>query len=147
MGLVNRVVPEAELDAFVDAYVADIAANAPLTIRAARYAILQVLTDETKRDLDGVNARSTPASKARTTWKAETPSWKSASRSSRGTDAGRVTAVPGNLSRVAVRNCTRRSRCGETCRPLLGVPEADGFCVAATCVFYVAHDLPRTASD
>jgi enoyl-CoA hydratase len=57
MGLVNRVVPEAELDAYVDAYVADIAANAPLTIQAARYAILQALTDETNRDVAGVKRR------------------------------------------------------------------------------------------
>jgi enoyl-CoA hydratase/carnithine racemase len=57
MGLVNRVVPETDLDAYVDAYAADIGANAPLTIQAARYAILQVLTDETKRDVDGVKKR------------------------------------------------------------------------------------------
>lgn len=53
MGFVNRIVPEAELDAYVDKYAQDIADNAPLTIRAARYSIQQVLTDESRRDIAG----------------------------------------------------------------------------------------------
>jgi enoyl-CoA hydratase/carnithine racemase len=40
IGLVNRVVPRAELSAFTARYVGDIAANAPLTLRSAKRAIL-----------------------------------------------------------------------------------------------------------
>lgn len=45
MGLVNRVVPKAELDAFVRRTAEDIAGNAPLTIRSAKF-ILGELTRE-----------------------------------------------------------------------------------------------------
>lgn len=51
MGLVNRVVPAAELQAYVDEYCAMIAANAPLTVRAAKIAIREALKDESARDL------------------------------------------------------------------------------------------------
>ncbi len=43
IGLVNRVVPKPELQVFTERYVADIAANAPLTLRAAKRAILETL--------------------------------------------------------------------------------------------------------
>ena len=51
MGLVNRVVPEAELENYVDNYCAMIAGNAPLTVRAAKVAIREALKDERARDL------------------------------------------------------------------------------------------------
>lgn len=57
MGLVNRVVPEAELESYVEKYADDISENAPLTIQAARYSILQVVTPESERDLAGCAAR------------------------------------------------------------------------------------------
>ena len=41
VGLVNRVVPKADLLTFTERYVADIAANAPLTLRAAKRAIAE----------------------------------------------------------------------------------------------------------
>ncbi|HZD26577.1 MAG TPA: enoyl-CoA hydratase [Alphaproteobacteria bacterium] len=54
MGLVNRVVPVAELDATVRDYARMIAENAPLTIRAAKAAVREALKDESQRDIDGV---------------------------------------------------------------------------------------------
>jgi enoyl-CoA hydratase/carnithine racemase len=55
IGLVNQVVPRAELDAFTGRYVADIAANAPLTLRAAKRAIRETQRDPAGRDLAAVN--------------------------------------------------------------------------------------------
>jgi enoyl-CoA hydratase len=52
MGLVNRVVPAAKLESYVNDYCAMIAQNAPLTVRAAKVAIREALKDESKRDLD-----------------------------------------------------------------------------------------------
>jgi enoyl-CoA hydratase/carnithine racemase len=52
MGLVNRVVPDAELENFVNGYCEMIAANAPLTVRAAKISIGEALKDESARDLD-----------------------------------------------------------------------------------------------
>ena len=51
MGLVNQVVPDGELEGYVDNYCALIAANAPLTVRAAKVAIREGLKDESARDL------------------------------------------------------------------------------------------------
>jgi enoyl-CoA hydratase/carnithine racemase len=50
MGLVNRIVPEAELDAYVKTYAETIASNAPLTIKAAKFIVAEALEDESKRD-------------------------------------------------------------------------------------------------
>ncbi|MDA1091621.1 MAG: enoyl-CoA hydratase [Proteobacteria bacterium] len=52
MGLVNRVVPPEELAAYVDDYAATIAANAPLTVLAAKTVIGEILKDADARDLD-----------------------------------------------------------------------------------------------
>jgi enoyl-CoA hydratase len=52
MGLVNQVVPDGELESYVDNYCAMVAANAPLTVRAAKVAIREALKDERARDLD-----------------------------------------------------------------------------------------------
>ncbi|HEY2754287.1 MAG TPA: enoyl-CoA hydratase [Pseudolabrys sp.] len=51
MGLVNRVVPAAELETYVKNYAETISANAPLTVDAVKYIVGQVLTDESTRDL------------------------------------------------------------------------------------------------
>ena len=51
MGLVNRVVPEAELESYVKNYAETISNNAPLTIDSVKYIVSQVLADESKRDL------------------------------------------------------------------------------------------------
>ena len=52
MGLVNRVVPAAELEPYVLDYARRIAENAPLTIRAAKMTVDELLKDAEKRDLD-----------------------------------------------------------------------------------------------
>jgi enoyl-CoA hydratase len=51
MGLVNRVMPAAELESYVKNYAETIGGNAPLTVDAVKYIVGQVLTDESKRDL------------------------------------------------------------------------------------------------
>jgi enoyl-CoA hydratase/carnithine racemase len=60
MGLVNRVVPEAELDAYVKNYADTISVNAPLTIRAVKVVVGEAVKDESKRDM----ARCTEAVEA-----------------------------------------------------------------------------------
>jgi len=55
IGLVNQVVPKADLERYTADYVAAIAANAPLTLRAAKRAIAAVQTDAAERDLAAVN--------------------------------------------------------------------------------------------
>jgi enoyl-CoA hydratase/carnithine racemase len=54
MGLVNRVVPVAELESYVRKYAATIAGNAPLTVKAAKMAINATSKDPDKRDLRAV---------------------------------------------------------------------------------------------
>ena len=51
IGLVNQVVPKAELEEFAARYVGGIAANAPLTIRAAKRAIRETARGEAERDM------------------------------------------------------------------------------------------------
>jgi enoyl-CoA hydratase len=51
MGFLNRVVPQAELEAYVKSYGDTIAANAPLTLKAAKYIANEVVKDESKRNL------------------------------------------------------------------------------------------------
>jgi enoyl-CoA hydratase len=55
MGLVNRVVPVAELEASVQAITDMICANAPLTIKAVKVAIGEALKEESKRNVARVN--------------------------------------------------------------------------------------------
>ncbi len=50
IGLVNQVVPAAELEAFTRRYAGAIAANAPLTLRAAKRAIADTLRPPDRRD-------------------------------------------------------------------------------------------------
>ena len=51
MGLVNRVLPEVELESFVKGYADTIATNAPLTVKAAKFIANQAMQDENARDL------------------------------------------------------------------------------------------------
>jgi len=51
MGLVNQVVPKAELETFTRNYALTIAQNAPLTIRAAKISVEQLLRPPAQRDL------------------------------------------------------------------------------------------------
>ena len=57
MGLINRVVPKAELESSVQELAAQMGVNAPLTLRAAKFAIAQALRDPEARDLAGVRER------------------------------------------------------------------------------------------
>jgi enoyl-CoA hydratase/carnithine racemase len=56
MGLVNRVVPEAELEATVNAFAATLGANAPLTMKAAKLAIDAAMQDADKRRTADIDA-------------------------------------------------------------------------------------------
>ncbi len=51
MGLVNRVLPDAEVEAYVKNYAETIGGNAPLTVDAVKFIVGQTLKDESKRDL------------------------------------------------------------------------------------------------
>jgi enoyl-CoA hydratase/carnithine racemase len=51
MGLVNRSVPDGEIEAFTRDYAEAIAANAPLTIAAAKFIVGELSKDESERDL------------------------------------------------------------------------------------------------
>ena len=51
MGLVNRIVPAAELETYVKTYADTIAANAPLTLKSVKYIVGEVLKDESERNL------------------------------------------------------------------------------------------------
>jgi len=50
MGLVNRVLPPGELEAYVRGYGERIAANAPLTVASIKTLVAQALKDESERD-------------------------------------------------------------------------------------------------
>src|SRR5580698_6487990 len=51
MGLINRAVPTAELEAYVKGMTDLICANAPLTIKAVKFTVGEILKDETKRSV------------------------------------------------------------------------------------------------
>jgi enoyl-CoA hydratase len=53
MGLLNRIVPDAEgeLERYVKDYADMIAGNAPLTIRAAKVTVAEIVKEDSKRDL------------------------------------------------------------------------------------------------
>ena len=51
MGLINRIVPDGELESYVNNYCTTIAGNAPLTVRAAKQIVREALKDESKRDM------------------------------------------------------------------------------------------------
>ena len=56
MGLVNRVVPPAELETYVKNITDTICANAPLTIKAVKFAVGEILKDESSATCAGVDA-------------------------------------------------------------------------------------------
>jgi enoyl-CoA hydratase/carnithine racemase len=56
IGLVNQVVAKPDLEEFTRRYAGAIAANAPLTLRAAKRAIVEVQRDPAARDVDAVQA-------------------------------------------------------------------------------------------
>ena len=58
MGLVHRLVPAGSLQSAVEELAREIAQNAPLTIRAAKFAINQAVVDAERRDMAGVDARA-----------------------------------------------------------------------------------------
>lgn len=51
MGLINRVLPEQQLEGYVREYAETIAGNAPLTIRAVKATVRELLKDPDQRDL------------------------------------------------------------------------------------------------
>ena len=51
MGLVNRVVPDGELEKYVKDYADMIAGNAPLTIKAVKATVAEVVKEDSKRNL------------------------------------------------------------------------------------------------
>jgi enoyl-CoA hydratase/carnithine racemase len=51
MGLVNRVVPDDQLEATVEELARTIAENAPLTVRAAKLVVGELLKDARDRDV------------------------------------------------------------------------------------------------
>jgi enoyl-CoA hydratase/carnithine racemase len=51
MGLVNRLLPEAELEAYVKNYAETISGNAPMTVDAVKYIVGEVLKPESKRNM------------------------------------------------------------------------------------------------
>lgn len=57
MRLVNRALPDDELDAVVDDYVGQIGANAPLTVGAAKFIMGELAKDEAARDLEEARHR------------------------------------------------------------------------------------------
>ena len=56
MGLVNRVVPVAELEATVATLTATLAANAPLSLRTNKMTVKAVLQDPADRDMGAIRA-------------------------------------------------------------------------------------------
>ena len=50
MGLINRAVPDADLESYVGGYAATIGANAPLTVASIKTIIGEAMKDESKRD-------------------------------------------------------------------------------------------------
>ena len=55
MGLVNRIIPSARLEATVAECAESIAENAPLTLAAAKFVVGEVLKDPAERDLEACN--------------------------------------------------------------------------------------------
>ncbi len=55
MGLINRLLPAAELEKYVLDYAAIIAGNAPLTIAAVKRSVIEMAKEEEERDVDLCN--------------------------------------------------------------------------------------------
>jgi enoyl-CoA hydratase/carnithine racemase len=52
MGLINRVLPRGELDDYVKSYTDTMAGNAPLTIKACKQIVAEIVKDSEQRDLE-----------------------------------------------------------------------------------------------
>ena len=113
MGLINRVVPDAELESYVKKYAETIAGNAPLTIKALKTVVGETAQGRVEarcRRHGGGRERLLRA--ARTTSRAATPSWRSASRCSPAPEHG-WTSLAGDMSRrkeLLLNRCCCRSR-------------------------------------
>lgn len=57
IGILNKVVPDAELETYVSSYAQGIAANAPLTVSAIKHITTEALKPESQRDLDSCTAK------------------------------------------------------------------------------------------
>lgn len=55
-GLINRAVPADQLDDLVESYVAEISANAPLTVRASKIVIGEAMKEAAQRDREACQA-------------------------------------------------------------------------------------------
>jgi len=64
IGLVDRVVPDAELWSATTDIALTISGNAPLAIQAAKITIAQVLKDESHRDMDAIRRKAERAAEA-----------------------------------------------------------------------------------
>jgi enoyl-CoA hydratase/carnithine racemase len=64
LGLVNRVVPAAELESYTRAYAEDIAANAPLAVLNAKTAVNELVKDPADRDMAKVARRADDANRS-----------------------------------------------------------------------------------
>jgi len=107
MGLVNQVVPDGELESYVNNYCNMIAANAPLTVRSAKVNIREALKGRIGAATSHcASAWSTSASPAPITPKAAPRLWKSANRCSTAGDGASLRAQRSNLDPVPVQ-CRR----------------------------------------
>jgi enoyl-CoA hydratase/carnithine racemase len=59
MGVVSKVVPDGELEAYVQSYADRIAANAPLTVAAVKHITNEILKPESARDIASCTAKIT----------------------------------------------------------------------------------------
>jgi len=57
IGILNKVVPDAELEGYVGQYAQGIAANAPLTVAAIKHITTEALKAESQRDLESCAAK------------------------------------------------------------------------------------------
>ena len=90
MGLINRVVPDAELDSYVDNYCKLIGENAPLTMHAAKRTIEELTRLDGKPDFARLSGAGEGVLRLRGLHRGpHAPSWKSAGRCSRAAELGR----------------------------------------------------------
>ncbi|SMX44499.1 enoyl-CoA hydratase [Maliponia aquimaris] len=57
MGLVNRIVPDGEVEAAAESMAEMIAANAPMTVNSVKFIVNEAMKPESERDLDACAAR------------------------------------------------------------------------------------------
>ena len=84
MGLVNRVVPQAELENYVKNYAETIAANAPLTVKSVKYIVGEAMKDESRRNLAHCTELVEQCFASQDFIEGRRAFWRNASRRSRG---------------------------------------------------------------